>query len=113
VRHALIELEALQSRASASEDVGLHDRLSFFQVHGYNGYLQHAGEHLTIFAEPESELERVPHGDWQRDGVDLEFPAIVSPDDLAFWRSMRLVLRMAAMRSNHTAWRQGTAAQYE
>jgi hypothetical protein len=100
--HALIELEALRSRAPASEDVGLHDRLSFFQVHGYNGYLHHVGEHLTIFAEPESELERVSHGDWHRDGVDLEFPAIVSPDDPAFWCSMRLMLGMAAVSSNHT-----------
>jgi hypothetical protein len=45
--------------------------------------------------------------------VDLEFPAIVSLDDLALWRSMRRVLRMAGMCSDRTDWDQGTAAQHE
>src|SRR5262249_13007795 len=96
-----------------SANVGLYDRLGFFLVHSRERYLRHTWKHCIVFAEPESELEQVPHCDWHGDRVDLELPAIISLDDLAFWRSMRLVLRMAAMGSNRTQRSQGTAAHHE
>src|SRR5439155_12822099 len=94
------------------EDVGLHDRLAFLLVDDLDRHLHHARKHLTVFAEPDGELDQVPHRGWHGAGVDLEFPAMVSPHDLALWRSMRCVLSMADMGSNRTERGQGTAAEH-
>ena len=42
-----------------------------FEVHGRNRDLRHARKYRIVFAEPERELEQMPHGDGQRDGVDF------------------------------------------
>ena len=96
------ELKALYRRTLTSEDVGLHDRLAFFQIHGCNRYLCHTQKHRLIFAEPQGKLEQVPHSNRHGDGVEFECPAIITLDDLALWRSMRRVLSMPGMCRNHT-----------
>src|SRR6266705_5359904 len=99
--------------ALTREDVGPYYRLGFLLIDGLDRHLRHARKHLTVFAEPDGELDQVPHHGWHGAGVELEIPALVSPYDLAFWRSMRRVLSMADMCSNRTERGQGTAAEHE
>src|SRR2546428_13362216 len=100
--------------ALTSEKVGLHYRLGFFLVHDRKRHLRHARKHLPVFAEPDIELDQVPHRGWPGARVDLELPAIVAPYDLVPWRSMRRCLHMMAdICSDRTDRRQGAAAEYE
>jgi len=110
---AIVELEALGSIALARQDAGLHDHPPFFQVLDRKRYLCHTEKHRTVFTEPDSELDPVPHRGWHGAGGDFKFPAIVSLYDLALWRSMRHSVSMASMSRDRPDRGQHTIVEHE